>query len=272
MSIIDETGVTGRAEGFDVERKKYGARYHPQDLQVGEEGRRSASIETLRNRNDRIDFGESESGLREPAAEPCFGGIVGQSKAIREVLNQVKKVASSDSTVLLLEKPAGKELITRALLIECSRRGKGPLVKFNCAALPSGLIENELFGHERGAFTGAINQKLGRLELADHGTLFLNEVGDLPLELQPKLLRVMQEREFERLGSTRTMKVDVRFVAATHQELEAMVGERRFRSDLFYRLNVFPVEVLPCVTAPGGLSLLARYFVQQFSQRMNRTN
>lgn len=183
----------------------------------------------------------------------------------------MKTVAGSDSTVLLLgETGTGKELIARALH-ECGRREKGPLVKFNCAAIPSGLIESELFGHERGAFTGAINQKLGRLELADHGTLFLDEVGDLPVELQPKLLRVMQEREFERLGSTRTTRVDVRFVAATHRKLEAMVGERQFRSDLFYRLNVFPIEVPALRERPDDILLLARYFVQQFSQRMNKT-
>jgi len=218
-----------------------------------------------------FDLEQSESGLGEPSAEPCLGGIVGQSKAIREVLEQVETVASSDSTVLLLgETGTGKELIARALH-ECGRRKKGPLMKFNCAAIPSGLLESELFGHERGAFTGAVNQKLGRLELADHGTLFLDEVGDLPLELQPKLLRVIQEREFERLGSTRTTKVDVRFVAATHRELEAMVAQGQFRSDLYYRLNVFPIEVPPLRRRPDDIPLLTRYFVQRFSQRMNKT-
>jgi formate hydrogenlyase transcriptional activator len=218
-----------------------------------------------------FDFEESQSGLGKPPAESCFEGIVGQSEAIREVLEHVETVASSDSTVLLLGGTGtGRELIARALH-ECGRRKKGPLVKFNCAAIPSGLLESELVGHERGAFTGAINQKLGRLELADHGTLFLDEVGDLPLELQPKLLQVMQEREFERLGSTRTTVADVRFVAATHRDLETMVGERQFRSDLFIRLNVFPIELPPLRHRPDDIPLLARYFVRRFSQRMNKT-
>jgi formate hydrogenlyase transcriptional activator len=217
------------------------------------------------------DLGESESVPSKKAAEPRFGGVVGQSKAIREVLEHVTRVASSDSTVLLLgETGTGKELIARALH-DRGRRKNGPMVKFNCAAIPSGLLESELFGHERGAFTGAITQQLGRLELANQGTLFLDEVGDLPLELQPKLLRVMQEREFERLGSTRTMTVDVRFVAATHRDLEAMVSEGRFRSDLFYRLNVFPIEVPPLRERPDDIPLLARYFVQQLNKRMSKT-
>ena len=213
----------------------------------------------------------SEISPPKTPAEPEFKGILGQSSAIRETLEQVKTVACSDSTVLLLgETGTGKELIARALHDYGQRRG-GPLVKLNCAAIPSGLLESELFGHERGAFTGAFSQKLGRLELANHGTLFLDEVGDLPLELQPKLLRVMQEREFERLGSTRTTIVDVRFVAATHRDLESMIVENRFRSDLFYRLNVFPIEVPALRDRPDDIPLLARHFVQEFSQRMNKT-
>ena len=144
-------------------------------------------------------------------------------------------------------------------------------VKLNCAAIPSGLLESELFGHERGAFTGAITQKIGRLELADQGSLFLDEIGDIPLELQPKLLRVLQEREFERLGSTRTKKVDVRVVAATHRDLEEMIVEKQFRSDLYYRLNVFPISIPPLRERPEDIPLLVRHFVRQFAQRMNKT-
>src|SRR2546422_8257106 len=178
-------------------------------------------------------------------SEPGFEGIVGHSAALRQVLQLVETVATTDSTVLLVgETGTGKELIARAIH-DRSRRRERALVKLNCAAIPSGLLESELFGHERGAFTGAITQKSGRLELADQGTLFLDEIGDIPLELQPKLLRVLQEREFERLGSTRTKRVDARLVAATNRDVERMVAEKQFRSDLYYRLNVFPIEVPP---------------------------
>jgi formate hydrogenlyase transcriptional activator len=200
-----------------------------------------------------------------------FQGIVGQSSALREVLQQVEMVAATDSTVLLLgETGTGKELIARAIH-ERSRRKSRALVKVNCAAIPSGLLESELFGHERGAFTGAITQKSGRFELADQGSLFLDEIGDIPLELQPKLLRVLQEREFERLGSTVTRKVNVRVVAATHRSLEEMIEERQFRSDLYYRLNVFPIYVPPLRERPEDIPLLARHFVQEFARRMNKT-
>jgi formate hydrogenlyase transcriptional activator len=200
-----------------------------------------------------------------------FEGIVGKSSALRRVLRLVKTVASSDSTVLLLgETGTGKELIARAIH-QCSHRGQRPLVKVNCAALPSGLLESELFGHERGAFTGAIVQKIGRVELADQGTLFLDEVGDIPLEVQPKLLRVLQEREFERLGSTQTKRVDVRLVAATHRDLEAMMGDNEFRMDLYYRLNVFPIGIAPLRERVEDIPLLVRHFVQQFAEPMNRT-
>lgn len=205
---------------------------------------------------------------------PCeagFTGIVGQSPALLEVLDLVDMVALSDSTVLLLgDTGTGKELIARAIHNR-SRRKDRILVKLNCAAIPSGLLESELFGHERGAFTGAITQKIGRVELADEGSLFLDEIGDIPLELQPKLLRVLQEREFERLGSTRTKKVDVRIIAATHRDLDEMMMAREFRSDLYYRLNVFPISIPALRERPEDIPLLVRHFVQQFAVRMNKT-
>jgi len=202
--------------------------------------------------------------------ETGFPRIVGKSPALRQVLQLVEMVAPSDSTVLLLgETGTGKELIARAIH-DRSHRKSGTFVELNCAAFPTGLLEAELFGHERGAFTGAITQKIGRLELADQGSLFLDEIGDIPLELQPKLLRVLQEREFERLGSTRERKVDIRVVAATHRDLEEMIREKQFRSDLYYRLNVFPISVPPLRERPEDIPLLVRYFVQQFAQRMNK--
>src|ERR1700730_7019658 len=199
-----------------------------------------------------------------------FEGIVGQSSALRQVLQLVETVASSDSTVLLLgETGTGKELIARAIH-ERSRRKERTFVKLNCAAIPTGLLESELFGHERGAFSGAVTQKIGRLELADQGTLFLDEVGDIPLELQPKLLPVLQEGEFERLGSTRTKKVDVRLIAATNRDLDRMIEERQFRSDLYYRLNVFPIRVPPLRERPEDIPLLVRYFSQKYARRMEK--
>jgi formate hydrogenlyase transcriptional activator len=200
-----------------------------------------------------------------------FEGIVGQSAALRQVLQLVETVATGDATVLLLgETGTGKELVARAIHNRSRRRG-WPFVKLNCAAIPSGLLESELFGHERGAFTGAITQKIGRLEVADQGSLFLDEIGDIPLELQPKLLRVLQEREFERLGSTRTKKVDVRIVAATHRNLEEMILEKQFRSDLYYRLNVFPISIPPLRERPRDVPLLAHHFAQEAARRMNKT-
>jgi formate hydrogenlyase transcriptional activator len=202
--------------------------------------------------------------------EMDFEGIVGQSSALRNVLNLVETVASSDSTVLLLgETGTGKELIARAIH-DRSRRKQRTFVKLNCAAIPTGLLESELFGHERGAFTGAIAQKIGRLELADQGTLFLDEVGDIPIEIQPKLLRALQEREFERLGNNRTMKVDVRLVAATNRDLEKMMENREFRSDLYYRLNVFPIRIPPLRERPEDIPLLVRYFTQKYGRRMQK--
>ena len=202
--------------------------------------------------------------------EMDFEGIVGQSSALRHVLQMVETVAGSDSTVLLLgETGTGKELIARAIH-ERSRRNDRTFVKMNCAAIPTGLLESELFGHEKGAFTGAISQKLGRLELADRGTLFLDEVGDIPSEIQPKLLRALQEREFERLGSTHTKKVDIRLVAATNRDLEQMVEDRQFRSDLYYRLNVFPIRIPPLRERPEDIPLLVHYFTQKYARRMEK--
>jgi formate hydrogenlyase transcriptional activator len=202
--------------------------------------------------------------------EGVFEGIIGHSPALRKVLQMVEDVGSGDSTVLLLgETGTGKELVARAIHRR-SRRKDQSFVKLNCAAIPCGLLESELFGHERGAFTGAISQKIGRLELAHQGSLFLDEIGDIPLELQPKLLRVLQEREFERLGSTRTKQVDIRIIAATHRDLEGMILEKQFRSDLFYRLNVVPI-LLPALRARSeDIPLLVRHFVQVFSRRIGK--
>ena len=200
-----------------------------------------------------------------------FEEIIGDSPALKRTLAQVEVVAPAGTTVLILgETGTGKELIARAIH-DLSPRRERTFVKINCAAIPSGLLESELFGHERGAFTGAINQKIGRFELADHGTLFLDEVGDLPLELQPKLLRVLQEQEFERLGGNRTQRVDVRVVAATNGDLSKLVAERAFRSDLYYRLNVFPIHIPALRERREDIPLLVRYFVQHFSRRSNKT-
>ncbi|MGB7720153.1 MAG: sigma 54-interacting transcriptional regulator, partial [Bryobacteraceae bacterium] len=199
-----------------------------------------------------------------------FEEIVGQSRALKAVLKQVETVAPTDSTVLILgETGSGKELVARAIHDLSSRR-QGTFVNLNCAAIPTGLLESEMFGHEKGAFTGAIAQRIGRFELAHHGTMFLDEVGEIPLELQTKLLRVLQEREFERLGSSRTIRTDARLIAATNRDLAAMVEERLFRADLYYRLNVFPITVPPLRDRPDDIPLLVRYFVQQYARRMNR--
>jgi formate hydrogenlyase transcriptional activator len=203
-------------------------------------------------------------------SELNFEEIIGESPALKRALAQVELAAPAGTSVLLLgETGTGKELFARAIH-NLSPRSQRTFVKVNCAAIPSGLLESELFGHERGAFTGAISQKIGRFELADHGTLFLDEVGDLPLELQPKLLRVLQEQEFERLGSNRTQRVDVRVVAATHQDLSKLVSERAFRSDLFYRLNVFPIQIPALRDRAEDIPLLVRYFVQRFSRELNK--
>jgi len=203
--------------------------------------------------------------------EMNFSQIIGNSSSLRRVLKHVETVAPTDSTVLIYgETGTGKELIARAIHDLSPRRSK-PFVKLNCAAIPTGLLESELFGHEKGAFTGAIAQRIGRFEVANGGTIFLDEIGEVPLELQTKLLRVLQEREFERLGSSRTLRTDARLIAATNRDLEVMVSEQKFRSDLFFRLNVFPVHVPPLRERQGDIPLLVRHFTQQFSRRMKKT-
>jgi formate hydrogenlyase transcriptional activator len=200
-----------------------------------------------------------------------FEDIIGNSAALKRVLKQVEIVAPTDSTVLILgETGTGKELLARAIHDRSSRRER-TMVKLNCAAIPTGLLESELFGHERGAFTGAIAQKVGRFELADGGTLFLDEVGDIPLELQSKLLRVLQEQEFERLGGTRTIKVNIRLLAATNRDLVHMVDGKEFRSDLYYRLNVFPLTIPALRDRREDIPSLVRYFAQKFARRMKKT-
>jgi len=204
-------------------------------------------------------------------SEMNFEQIIGKSASLRKVLKRVEVVAPTDSTVLIYgETGTGKELIARAIH-DLSPRRANAFVKLNCAAIPTGLLESELFGHEKGAFTGAIAQRIGRFEVANGGTIFLDEIGEIPLELQTKLLRVLQEREFERLGSSRTLHSDARLIAATNRDLETMVSERKFRSDLFFRLNVFPLCVPSLRERPDDIPLLVRHFTQQFSRRMRRT-
>jgi formate hydrogenlyase transcriptional activator len=214
--------------------------------------------------DERLHLGSGKS------SEHCFEGIIGKSPAIQKVLEQVAIVAPTDSTVLLHgETGTGKELIARAIH-NLSCRREHDFVRMNCAAIPSGLLESELFGHEKGAFTGALMQRKGRFELADRGSLFLDEIGDISLELQPKLLRAVQEQEFERLGSARTIEVNVRIIAATHRDLPTMIREGKFREDLFYRLNVFPIEIPPLRERREDIPLLVDYFVSKLARRMGK--
>jgi len=212
----------------------------------------------------------ARSGVNNNGHEASFAGIVGQSSGLRNVLQLVEMVAATNTTVLLLgETGTGKELIARAIH-ERSQRQKQAFVTLNCAAIPSSLFESELFGHEKGAFTGANMQQAGRLEFADRGTLFLDEVGDMPLELQPKLLRTLQEHTYERLGSARTKNVDIRLVAATNCDLQQMMEEKQFRSDLYYRLNVFPIRVPPLRERREDIPMLVQHFTLKYARRMNK--
>jgi transcriptional regulator with GAF, ATPase, and Fis domain len=206
----------------------------------------------------------------ELGGEQNFEEIVGKSAALKRILGQAEVVAPTDATVLLLgETGTGKEMVAQAIH-RISGRRKRPFITLNCAAIPTGLLESELFGYERGAFTGALSQKIGRFELAHQGTLFLDEVGDIPLELQPKLLRALQEKEFERLGGIRTIPIDVRLIAATNRNLKQMIGDKLFRSDLYYRLKVFPITIPPLRDRPEDIPVLARYFVQKYGKQMNK--
>src|SRR5246127_5315086 len=196
--------------------------------------------------------------------------IIGNSAALQRVLRLVRVVAPTDASVLIQgETETGKELIAEAIH-KCSDRSSGPFVKVNCAAIPAGLLESELFGHERGAYTGAIARSMGRFERANKGTLFLDEIGDIPLELQPKLLRVIQEKQFERLGGAATIRTDVRVICATHRDLSEMVDEREFRADLYYRLSVFPIELPPLRERPEDIEILVHHFAMDYAARMRK--
>ncbi len=251
--------------------------FRPDDLQLLDQvaAQLALAIENHRAASEikalKVRLGEERKFLEadvQPAGD--FPEMVGNSRALKQILDQVATVAASEATVLILgETGTGKELVARAIH-RLSRRHAGSFIKLNCAAIPTGLLESELFGHEKGAFTGAINQKVGRMELADGGTLFLDEIGEISLELQPKLLRVLQDQEFERLGSNRTIKVNVRLLAATNQNLAESIAEHHFRSDLYYRLNVFPIVIPPLRERPEDIPLLVQYFVRKFAQRMNR--
>src|ERR1700683_4979729 len=226
------------------------------------------------NHKASFDIGDATSAnVALESRELCGSGlpcIIGNSAALQQVLGMVRIVARTNATVLINgETGTGKELIAEAIH-KCSDRSNGPFVKVNCAAIPAGLLESELFGHERGAFTGAVTRSIGRFERANHGTLFLDEIGDLPLELQPKLLRVIQERQFERLGGAATIHADVRVICATHRNLAEMVDDREFRADLFYRLSVFPVELPPLRERPEDIRLLVHHFAMDFAGRMRK--
>ncbi len=241
------------------------------DIGFLEQWRWITPVPTTKSRTSPTGWSNEKVYLEEEIrTELNFEEIVGESPALKKVLSQARTVGSSDAIVLILgETGTGKELIARAIH-RMSPRNDRVFVKLNCAAIPTGLLESELFGHERGAFTGAITQKVGRLELADKGSLFLDEVGDIPLELQPKLLRALQKQEFERLGSTRTIKVNIRLIAATNRDLDEMVAEKAFRPDLYYRLNVFPISMPPLTDRRADIPILVRYFVQKFAHKMNK--
>ncbi len=216
-----------------------------------------------------ISYGSTESYPKE-SWWGKFDEIVGRSKVMNRVLQQVEIVAPTAATVLILgETGTGKELIARAIH-RMSSRNDSPFITLNCAAIPAGLLESELFGYERGAFTGALSQKIGRFEMANRGTLFLDEVGDIPLDLQPKLLRALQEKAFERLGGTRTIPIDVRLIAATNRNLSQMMGDKLFRSDLYYRLKVFPITTPPLRDHPEDIPALVRHFTRKYAREMNR--
>jgi formate hydrogenlyase transcriptional activator len=225
------------------------------------------------NHNVPFEIEEATSPKAAPGNDELYTGsprIIGSSAALRRVLGMVRIVAPTDATVLINgETGTGKELIAEAVH-RCSDRSTGPFVKVNCAAIPAGLLESELFGHERGAFTGAVARGIGRFERADRGTLFLDEIGDLPLELQPKILRVLQERQFERLGGAATIRTDVRVICATHRNLFEMIDEQQFRADLFYRLSVFPIELPPLRERPEDIRLLVHYFAMEYTRRMRK--
>ena len=232
-------------------------------------GRKCAGLWEISRLKDRLSR-ENVYLEDEIQSELHFEDIVGESESLRRVLWEVNTVAPTDSTVLICgETGTGKELIARAVH-KLSSRKTNPFIKLNCAAIPTGLLESELFGHEKGAFTGAFTQRIGRFEVAHRGTIFLDEIGEIPHELQPKLLRVLQEREFERLGSSRTLRTDARLIAATNQDLKRMVENQQFRSDLYYRLNVFPVRLPPLRERPDDIPRLVRHFVQEFGRRNKR--
>lgn len=267
----------GRAVGWLVMMRKTEVSFTPEDVEFLTQAAGQIAI-AIENAMAYHEISELKDKLaqeklyleEEIRSEMNFENIVGNSPALKHALELVETVAPNDSTVLLLgETGTGKELIARAIH-ERSRRKDRTFVKINCAAIPTGLLESELFGHEKGAFTGAITQKIGRLELSDQGTLFLDEVGDIPLEIQPKLLRALQEREFERLGSTHTRKVNVRVIAATNRDLERMIAAREFRSDLYYRLHVFPIRIPPLRERKEDIPQLVTYFVQKFAKQMQK--
>ena len=255
-----------RKNAFQAEDLSLASQVAAQLALAIENHRAATEIEALKKR-----LGQERSYLEgDVQSHGDFDEIIGESAALKQVLDQVATVASSEATVLILgETGTGKELVARAIH-RLSRRSQAPFIKVNCAAIPTGLLESELFGHEKGAFTGAISQKIGRMELADGGTFFLDEVGEIPVELQPKLLRVLQDQEFERLGSNHTRKVNVRLIAATNRNLADSIARHQFRSDLFYRLSVFPISLPALRERVEDIPLLIRYFVRKFAQRMNR--